>query len=258
MGTTLMRNCCKSGAFLLYPETLQIDLNVGNIFKKKKIEPDSIVQLCNIGEAGLEVSESLTADDHFLNFIEPAKADHIKNIGNSENPIFVGKNRSKEFCEKISFLVNQKRKKVFEPTTEPYTGVEARIEFTGKIPPGGSGYFPATHTHQKILKTKVDKMVKQKIGRWTSDASNCHMFLVDKENGSPKDSEEAWRPVCSLVHVNKYIKPREYNAEPIGLLIQKLQYGKLFNKFDHPNAYHGLKMVSDQKIIECTRQIVIK
>ena len=92
-------------------------------------------------------------------------------------------------------------------------------------------------------------MVKQKIGRWTSDASNCHMFLVDKENGSPKDSEEAWRPVCSLVHVNKYIKPREYNAEPIGLLIQKLQNGKLFNKFDHPNAYHGLKMVSDQKII---------
>ena len=75
------------------------------------------------------------------------------------------------------------------------------------------------------------------------------MFLIDKQNGLPKDNPDAWRPITQLVKLNEYVQPGEYNAEPIGLLIQRLEGGKMFNKFDICDAYLNLELKSDQPII---------
>ena len=247
MGTTLMKNSCRSNGFILYPETLEINMKIEKPTSPNDKRKKS--QLCAIVDGNLTYEESY--EDLLINLIEPVKADKLVNVGTDNSPILIGRQRSKTFQDEVKNLIMHKHKSLFSGNTDPYIGVSANVEFTQKVPPGGHGYIPATKQQQEILGLKMRKLVNQKVGKWTDEPSNCSMFLVDKENNIPKDQPEAWRPVTNLVHLNRFVKPTEYNSEPIGLLVQNLQQGKVFNKFDIPNAYFGLSYSSScgQKII---------
>ena len=252
VGRTLQELTCSSPdhGFLLFYNPMRVLLNVN--LKGMKLNTSTIgsevttanVNFCEFKSKEL-VSHQLEEDDVAVSSVDPLTS-KIINIGTPDEPIFTSNERTTWFRNKLKNLLDTYR----SCTSTQYKQFKmepVRIEMTDEIPTK-QRFIPLQPEMKRILKLKVDKMVSNKILKWTTKAANSCLMLTAKNNGIDPTNEKAWRVINDLVNVNKYVKECDYHLPAIMDLLNQCEGYKLFAKLDVPDAYDCVPIKPDQPI----------